>query len=64
MKLSDVMSYANLSVYTEIALVLFLGIFIAVTIYTFLPSRQREHDLASRLPLEDDVVLTPRTPER
>lgn len=64
MKLSDVMSYAQLSVYTEIALVLFLGVFIAITIRTFLPSRRREHELAARMPLEDDVVLTPRTKER
>ncbi len=64
MKLSDIMSYAQLSVYTEVALVLFLGVFLAVSIRTFLPSRQRELDAASRLPLEDDVVLTPRTTER
>lgn len=64
MKLSDIMSYAQLSHYTEVALVLFLGVFIAVSIRTFMPSRQRELDAAARLPLEDDVVLTPRTSER
>jgi hypothetical protein len=35
-KLSDIMSYADLSNYAEIALVLFLGVFIAITIRTFL----------------------------
>lgn len=64
MKLSDIMSYAQLSFYTEVALVLFLGVFIAISIHTFMPSRRRELDAASRLPLEDDVVLTPRTAER
>ncbi len=64
MKLSDIMSYAQLSVYTEIALVLFLGVFIAISIRTFMPSRSRELEAASRIPLEDDVVLTPRTAER
>jgi cbb3-type cytochrome oxidase subunit 3 len=64
MKLSDIMSHAQLSFYTEVALVLFLGVFIAVTISTFMPSRHREMEVASRLPLEDDVVLTPRTAER
>jgi cbb3-type cytochrome oxidase subunit 3 len=64
MKLSDIMSYAQLSFYTEVALVLFLGVFIAVSIRTFMPSRSREMDAAARLPLEDDVVLTPRTTER
>lgn len=64
MKLSDIMSHAQLSFYTEVALVLFLGVFIAVTIRTFMPSRNQEMEVASRLPLEDDVVLTPRTAER
>ncbi|WP_396204655.1 cbb3-type cytochrome oxidase subunit 3 [Gemmatimonas sp.] len=64
MKLSDIMSYAQLSVYTEVALVLFLGVFIAIAIHTFLPSRRRELDAASRIPLEDDGVRTPRTMER
>jgi cbb3-type cytochrome oxidase subunit 3 len=64
MKLSDIMSYAKLSVYTEVALVLFLGVFIAITIRTFLPSRRTELDAAARLPLEDDTVLTPRAKER
>lgn len=64
MKLSDIMSYAQLSFYTEVALVLFFGVFIAVSIRTFMPSRRGEMDAASRLPLEDEVVLTPRTAER
>ncbi|GAB1343591.1 cbb3-type cytochrome oxidase subunit 3 [Gemmatimonas sp.] len=64
MKLSDIMSYAQLSFYTEVALVLFLGVFIAITVRTFMPSRNQELEAASRLPLEDDVVLTPRTVER
>ncbi|MFY7922989.1 MAG: cbb3-type cytochrome oxidase subunit 3 [Gemmatimonas sp.] len=64
MKLSDIMSYAQLSFYTEVALVLFLGVFIAITIRTFLPSRRGELEAASRLPLEDDLVLTPRATER
>ncbi len=64
MKLSDIMSYAQLSIYTEVALVIFLGVFVAISIRTFMPSRQSELEAASRLPLEDDVVLTPRTTER
>lgn len=64
MKLSDIMSYAQLSIYTEVALVLFLGVFIAITIRTFMPSRNKELEAAARLPLEDDVVLIPRTTER
>lgn len=58
MKLSDIMSYAQLSVYTEIALVLFLAVFIAIVIHTFLPSRKRELEEISRLPLSDDYTVT------
>ena len=63
MKLSDIMSYADLSNYAEIALVLFLGVFVAITIRTFLPSRRRELYEASLLPLEEDRVITPRNSE-
>jgi cbb3-type cytochrome oxidase subunit 3 len=44
--------------------VLFLGVFIAITIRTFLPSRRRELYEASLLPLEEDRVITPRAQER
>ena len=63
MKLSDIMSYADLSNYAEIALVLFLGVFVAITSRTFLPSRSRELHEASLLPLEEDRVITPRHTE-
>lgn len=59
MKLSDIMSYADLSAYTEVAMVLFIGVFIAVTIRTFLPSRRAELDAAAHLPLDHDDVRTP-----
>ncbi len=64
MKLSDIMSYADLSNYAEVALVLFLGAFVAITIRTFLPSRGRELHEASLLPLEEDRVMTPHIQER
>lgn len=64
MKLSDIMSYADLSDYAEVALVIFLGVFVAITIRTFLPSRSRELYEISLLPLEDDRVITPRSEER
>ena len=34
MKLSDIMSYAQLTWYTEVALILFLGVFIAISVRT------------------------------
>jgi cbb3-type cytochrome oxidase subunit 3 len=63
MKLSDIMSNAGLSFYAQVALVIFLAVFIGIIIYTFAPSRNREMQAASRLPLEDDVILTPRDPK-
>lgn len=64
MKLSDIMAAAGLSLYAQIALVLFLIVFVAIAIRTFLPSRSRELDEASRLPLEDGPVLRPSLQER
>ncbi len=56
MKLSDIMGNANLSFYAEVALVIFLVVFLAVAVRLFLPSRQKDLEEASRLPLEDDVT--------
>ena len=53
MKLSDIMGNAGLSMYAQVALVLFLGVFIAITIRTFAPSRRRELDEAAMIPLND-----------
>lgn len=53
MRLTDIMSGAGLSGYAEIALILFLVAFAAIAIRLFLPSRKRDLERASRLPLED-----------
>ena len=42
MKLSDIMGNAGLSFYAQVALVIFFGVFIAVTLYTWKPSRRAE----------------------
>ena len=55
MKLSDIMGNANLSFYAEVAMVIFLIVFLAVAVRLFLPSRQKALEEASRLPLEDDA---------
>jgi len=62
-KLSDIMSHADLSGYAEVVLLLFLAVFIAVTLRTFAPSRSRELDQVARLPLDDDGVHVPRLQE-
>jgi hypothetical protein len=50
-KLSDVMSGANLSIYAEVALVLFLAVFAAVAVRLLLG---KSDPSAARLPLEQD----------
>lgn len=62
MKLSDIMGYADLSVYAEIALVIFLLVFVALSVRLFLPGQDAELRDAARLPLDDDPspAATPR----
>lgn len=62
MKLSDIMGYANLSVYAEVALVIFLIVFLALSVRLFLPGQDAELREAARLPLDDDPTpaATPR----
>ena len=62
MTLSQIMSNAGLSMYAEVALVLFLLAFVVIVIRTYLPSRRRELEETSRLPLDDGtVVVNPRS---
>jgi cbb3-type cytochrome oxidase subunit 3 len=60
MSLTDIMSGAGLSLYAEIALLLFLVAFCLIVWRTFSPSRKNEMERAAQLPLEDDTpTLTP-----
>jgi hypothetical protein len=59
MKLSDIMSHAGLAIYPTIALVIFLAVFVGVSIRV-LARRTHERDrVASLLPLTDDAALSP-----
>lgn len=64
MRLSDIVGYADLSRYAEIALLLFFAAFIAIVIAIFRPSRRAELERASQLPLDDTARTTEerRTP--
>ena len=64
MKLSDIMGAAGLSAYAEVALVLFLGVFVAVTVRTFLPGRGAQLDADARLPFDEAAPAARPTPER
>jgi cbb3-type cytochrome oxidase subunit 3 len=65
-KLSDIMSAADLSYYAEVALVLFMGAFVSVVLRLYWPGRHRaaqDRALAdtARLPLDDgspDLITT------
>jgi cbb3-type cytochrome oxidase subunit 3 len=55
MKLSDVMSHSGLTIYAEIAMVLFVLAFIAIVIRVFrLP--KRDVDRAAAMPLDDETT--------
>lgn len=56
MKLSDIMSHAGLSMYAQVALVIFLCAFIAIVLRTFAPSRKKEMLEAALLPLDDTTA--------
>ena len=62
MKLSDVMSASGLSTYAIVALVLFIGAWVAVAVWTFAPAHAARYAATARLPLTDDGSA-PRTKE-
>ena len=59
--LTDVVSGAGLSIYAEIALVIFLVAFIGVVISLFVPSKQRTYEHLRQLPIDSDDSSTPVT---
>lgn len=61
MSLSDIMGNAGLAGYAEVALVVFLLVFIAVVVRLLQPSRRQDLDEASRLPLDDERPTTTRS---
>jgi cbb3-type cytochrome oxidase subunit 3 len=54
MSLSELMSNMNLTFWPQVALVIFMVIFVGVVFKTFAKSQQSKHEEASRLPLEGD----------
>jgi len=51
--LSQVMGGANLTIWAEAALVIFMAIFVGAVFWVMAPSRQEELDAAAQLPLDD-----------
>lgn len=64
--LSDLVGGLELSAYPQVALVIFLGVFVLVLLRVFARSRKAEYERAATIPLEDapvdprDVSKSPR----
>ena len=52
--LTDVVSGAGLSIYAEIALVIFLVAFLGIVISLFAPGRRQIHERLRHLPIDGD----------
>jgi cbb3-type cytochrome oxidase subunit 3 len=57
--LTDVVSGAGLSMYAEIALVIFLIAFVGIVISLFAPGKRRMYEHLRRLPIDDDKAADP-----
>ena len=57
--LTDVVSGAGLSVYAEIALVIFLIAFVGIVISLFAPGKRRTYEHLRRLPIDEDMNTEP-----
>jgi len=60
MRLSDIVSGAGLSFYAEVALVLFLLVFVVVMWRLWRPSRRADLEAQRLLPFEPDMPAPPR----
>lgn len=58
MRLSDIMGNMDLTIWPQVALVIFIGLFIGIVIRTFSKSRRPAQEEASRIPLQDDSEHT------
>ena len=59
MKMMEIVSFLDLSVFPSVALVFFLVAFIAILWKTLTKSKQ-EIEAQANIPLDDDVIFTPR----
>lgn len=61
MKLSDIMSHAGLAIYAEIALIIFLAVWVIATVRTLLRRSDAEFESARRLPFTDEPAAPATT---
>ena len=62
MKLSDIMGHMGLAGYAEVALAIFLFVFIGATIWAYLPSNRQRFGEAMQLPLAADAPISHPNP--
>jgi len=59
MSMTEIVSFLDLSVFPSVALIFFLAAFISI-LWKVLTKPRSESDMEANIPLNDDVVLTPR----
>ena len=64
MKLSDVVGNSGLSIYAEIALVIFVLAFLAILVWLFRPGATERFRREARMPLDDETPVERRTPPK
>ena len=53
MKLSDIMGHMGLAGYTEVAMFIFLSVFLGAVVWVYLPRNRSRFEGALAMPLED-----------
>ena len=61
MRMTEIVSFLDLSVFPSVAMIFFLAAFIAV-LWNVMTKSKQEIESAANIPLDDDVVFTPRVP--
>lgn len=56
MRLSDVMSAMDLATFPQVALVLFLGVFVGVLVRVYVRGKPADFESQSRLPFDDGAA--------
>ncbi len=54
MRLSDVMSAMDLATFPQVALILFLGVFVVVVVRVYVRGRPADFEDVSQLPFDDE----------
>lgn len=63
MRLSDLVDATRNPIWGEIGLLVFLGLFVAILVYTFSRKNRGRFDRARSLPLDDDPAPSEERPE-